>query len=337
MAHAAPPSPSAPRSRGVPKNLLIVALCLLVGGAAAFALREPGASEALPVESGVSDGGTGVPTGGSVVPMGGPEVPTRDAKRAEVDPRSPQRLPPGPDKRQAPADVWCEGLSVERCGAYPQDCEVGVYCDGVRFCRARAEFPSQETCAGEGILGASVACCPGLVPRCGEPRGEGGTCDSQKGEVSEPVCVRCGDGVCGPFEQACNCPEDCAPSEARPKVRYRGPRPEGPEDFALDASSTPGQCLDIGATQEDIRGCLRAWRESLFGPRTAAELQQAEDFKPFTPSDLDLMGCLELPSSYTDRRSETSQEGCIEALYQRTQDARLDKVRWFSTVSRGAR
>ncbi|WP_338873226.1 hypothetical protein [Myxococcus stipitatus] len=331
-----------PWSQGVPKNLVIVALCLLVGGAAAFALREPRAPGALPVAPVVSDGGTGVPTGGPEVPTGGPEVPIRDGKKARltgayVDPRRPRRMPPGPEMRHGTADVWCEGLSLERCGKYPQDCEVGVYCDGVRFCRSQPRFPSPETCAGEGILGANVACCSGLVARCGIPEGGRGTCNPQQGDESEPVCIRCGDGMCGPFEQACNCPEDCAPSEARPKLRYRGLRPEGPEDFALDASAAPAQCLDTQPSPGAVHNCLVAWSESLFGLRTVAELERAEDLKPFTPFDLDLMRCLERSSSYAYRRSETSREGCIEALYRRTRDSRLDKLRWFSTLSGGAR
>ncbi|QSQ12286.1 hypothetical protein [Myxococcus landrumensis] len=342
MAQAAPPP-----HRSVTKNLLVVALCLLVGGAAAFALRAPSAPEAPPMEpvdAGVPTGGPGVPTKEPGVPKKGPVVPTRNVKMARldgafVDPRIPRRMPPGPKSRQKNAAVWCEGLSVERCGGYRKDCEVGVYCDGVRFCRSRAEFPTEETCAGEGILGASVACCLGLVSRCGVPSGGREACDPQKGDESEPVCIRCGDGVCGPFEQSCNCPEDCATSEARPKLRFQGPWPKGasPDDVAPEGTTAPGQCLDTQASPEDVHRCLESWSEGLFGLRHSAELQRVEDLKPFTPFDLDVMSCLERWSSYAARRSETSREGCIEALYQRTRDSRLDKLRWFSSSYGGSR
>ncbi|QSQ12284.1 hypothetical protein [Myxococcus landrumensis] len=336
MAQAAPPP-----HRSVTKNLWVVALCLLVGGAAAFALREPSAPGAPPMDT----GDAGVPTKEPAVPTKGPGVPTRDAKTARLDgprhnPRIPRRMPEGPEFRQKTADVWCEGLSAERCGSYPRDCEVATYCDGVRFCRSQADFPSQETCAAEGILGANVACCPGLVPRCGVPSGARGACNAQQEEAAEPVCIRCGDGVCGVFEQACNCPEDCATSEARPKVRYQGLRPEGPpaqDAFVPEGAATPGQCLDILASPEAIHACLESWSDSLFGLRRVDDLQRVENLKPFTPFDLDLMRCLERSSSYSARRSDTSREGCIEALSQRTRDSRLDKLRWFSTLSRGGR
>ncbi|AGC49046.1 hypothetical protein MYSTI_07774 [Myxococcus stipitatus DSM 14675] len=336
MAQAAPP----PR-RGVTKNLLVVALCLLVGGAVASVLREPSVPRTLPreaVDAGVLTGGPAVPTQGPKVPKEEPKVPIREVRTARldgpfVDPRVPRRMPPGRTARPKNAAVWCEGLSVERCGSHREDCEVGAYCDGVRFCRSRPEFPSAEACAAEGILGANVACCSGLVARCGVPAGGRGACNPQKGDESEPVCIRCGDGVCGPFEQACNCPEDCATSEARPKLRFQGPWPQGvaPDGAAPEGTTAPGQCLDTQASPEGVLRCLESWSEGLFGLRRSAELQRVEDLESFTPFDLDLMRCLERGSSYAARRSETSREGCLEALYQRTQDSRLDKLRWFSS------
>ncbi|WP_338873231.1 hypothetical protein [Myxococcus stipitatus] len=346
-------SPS--RSPGIAKNVLTVALFLLVGGAVAFALwapspSAPGAPPMEPVafEPVAFDAGATVATGAPVVPEGGPVmsaegvpvVPPGDeeldrlSSARRVEPRRPERIGWGPALR-----VWCEGLPVEHCGKYPKDCEVGVYCDGERFCR-RKELPSgQETCAGEGIQGAVVACCPGLVARCGAPSG-GETCDPQKGDESEPVCIRCGDGVCGPLEQPCNCPEDCAPSEARPKLRYQGLWPEGlasKDAHAPVGTTTPGQCLDARRSPESIHRCLVSWGEGLFGLSRAAELRRVDVLVAFTPFDVDLMGCLELASSYSRRRSESSREGCLEALYQRTQDPRLDKLRWFSSKYGGGR
>ncbi|AGC49044.1 hypothetical protein MYSTI_07772 [Myxococcus stipitatus DSM 14675] len=311
-------------ARGVTKNLQVVALCLLTGGAVAFALREPSAPEVSsmgPVESGV--------------PRGAPEVPSRSEEARLVEARpGPSALEEEPAERPDAADVWCEGLSVERCGEYPQDCEAAVYCDGVRFCRAQERSRGQESCAGEGLHVGGRACCPGLVSRCGA-RLKDETCDSGE-ETSEPVCLRCGDGVCGVYEQACNCPEDCATSEARPKVHHRGLMPKGPPS-ELEKAATPGQCLDIHATAGGVHSCLESWSEALFGLSDADALPRVENLAPFTPFDIDLMRCLERWGSYAERRSETSREGCIEALYRRTQDARLDKLRWFSTLSEDSR
>ena len=358
-----------PRHQGVTKNVLIVVPCLLAGGAAAFVTLYPERLSAWMSRSDPSgersneltrvEGGQGpltvplrlppTPDGGAVVASGDAAILGREAEaasedewrerfgRAWPDPRTPRRMPPGSEERESVVKVWCEGLPLARCGWYPKDCEVAVYCDGTRFCRSQESYPSQETCAAEGILGASVACCPGLVARCGVPSGSG-TCDRQEGSDAEPVCLRCGDGVCGPLEQACNCPEDCAPSEARPRVRHQGVWPEGAAARGVRAPKgtlLPGQCLDARKTPEDIQRCLVSWSEGLFARRRAAELQRVENLAPFTPFDVDLMACLERASSYDDRRSETSREGCIETLFRRTQDARLDKLRWYSFTYRG--
>ncbi|AGC49042.1 hypothetical protein MYSTI_07770 [Myxococcus stipitatus DSM 14675] len=344
----------ASRGQGLTKNVFGVALCLLVGGGVAFALRESKAPRPLPpgpVEpaGGVGgaqggpvdfDGGTQVSAGARVGPTDEAEPPSlgRQADSAfcdEVVPPMPHRMSWGGPRTDV--KVWCEGLSVERCGKYPKSCEVGIYCDGVRFCRSQSEHPSQEPCAGEGVQGASVACCPGLVARCGVPLASE-TCSPQTEDESEPVCLRCGDGVCGPLEQACNCPEDCAPSEARPKLRYRGWWPEGAwskKGVAPDLTATPGQCLDARSSPEGIHRCMVSWSAGLFGLRRAAELRRVENLELFTPFDVDLMACLERASSYAHRLSETSREGCLEALYQRTQDSRLGKVRWYSLTYKG--
>ncbi|WP_342377253.1 hypothetical protein NVS55_38240 [Myxococcus stipitatus] len=307
----------------VTKNLLVVALCLLTGGAVAFALREPSPPEAPsmgPVDSGV--------------PPGTPEVPSRSVEVRPVEARQAPSIPEEVPEASPAADVWCEGLSAERCGEYPQDCEAASYCDGVRFCRRQEPGRGQGTCVGEGSPVGSGACCPGLAPRCGVEF-EDETCDTEaEGEPVEPVCLRCGDGVCSVFEQPCNCPEDCATSEARPKVYYRGLMPEGPS-WAAKGRSTPGQCLDTEPGPSKVQSCLQSWSEALFGLSDADALPRVENLAPFTPFDVDLMRCLERWGSYSERRSETSQEGCIEALYRRTRDARLDKLRWFSTQTRG--
>ncbi|MBZ4395057.1 hypothetical protein [Myxococcus sp. AS-1-15] len=203
MAPAAPQPPPDSRRRGVAKNLLFVIACLLVGGSAAFVvLHQDRPPDGLPIPE------VAVPK--AEAPKDPPPV-TKPLTGPYRDPRIPQRMPPGDELRRPTEDVWCEGLSVERCDDFPKDCELAAYCDGVRFCRTQPMYPNKAECAEEGVLGASVACCPGLVPRCGALEHHvGPRCDPIEGTTLESVCVRCGDGVCGKFEQVCNCPEDCA-------------------------------------------------------------------------------------------------------------------------------
>jgi hypothetical protein len=71
---------------------------------------------------------------------------------------------------------------------------------------------------GRPIPGSvSPSCCPGLQPRWGRVLGtdvppsmnpQGEEC---YGDLFTPYfCVACGDGICGPGENFCRCPEDCA-------------------------------------------------------------------------------------------------------------------------------
>jgi len=64
---------------------------------------------------------------------------------------------------------------------------------------------------GESFDGKDICslCCsglsrvhPGAVP-------DGGTACESMAPVSIFVCIRCGDGVCGEFENHCTCPADC--------------------------------------------------------------------------------------------------------------------------------
>ncbi len=60
-------------------------------------------------------------------------------------------------------------------------------------------------CAGEGPVGSGSPdlCCERLqVLAVADPI----TCESIKGGY---ICSDCGDGVCGTWENRCNCPEDC--------------------------------------------------------------------------------------------------------------------------------
>ena len=68
-----------------------------------------------------------------------------------------------------------------------------------------------SACTSEGqtysVHPASLQCCAGLtVVSCASPSSSG-TCQSC---VGASVCTRCGNGICGPGENYCNCPSDCS-------------------------------------------------------------------------------------------------------------------------------
>jgi hypothetical protein len=76
-------------------------------------------------------------------------------------------------------------------------------------------------CIGEGdVFDGKVVCafcCPPLESRAAvAPPGDnpGASCQERRLLVSLLVCVRCGDGRCGPGENDCNCPLDCPPEDA---------------------------------------------------------------------------------------------------------------------------
>jgi len=69
----------------------------------------------------------------------------------------------------------------------------------------------EDCCIPEGGEGPVVPggpeCCPGLV-ELAKYFIEDGMCIPMVGVF---VCTSCGDGICGPGEDVCNCPEDCVP------------------------------------------------------------------------------------------------------------------------------
>ena len=98
-------------------------------------------------------------------------------------PSSPE--PAGPAATRPLADVWCEGLPAERCGAFEKECHVATYCDGQRFCTSR-QGPRRLTCGENGYSGGEVACCEGLLARCGKMTGDT-TCDDERDSEQRPM------------------------------------------------------------------------------------------------------------------------------------------------------
>jgi hypothetical protein len=93
--------------------------------------------------------------------------------------------------------------SIDGCPAGLHPTDFGDCVEGTVCC-----VPG-EHCFDEGQIFDSDFdvgnCCPGLV-EVGNAKGSGNPCSSQTKHRS--ICTACGDGVCGPFENPCNC-QDC--------------------------------------------------------------------------------------------------------------------------------
>ncbi|MDP2652639.1 MAG: hypothetical protein Q8Q08_01265 [Candidatus Omnitrophota bacterium] len=91
-------------------------------------------------------------------------------------------------------------------------CELVPDCSGGKACyeRRRDELPM---CGDTGYPWPDAECCDGMVRRCGIDFIDG-RCDMEgkNSTYAAPVCLPCGDGTCGQFENKCNCPEDCSPA-----------------------------------------------------------------------------------------------------------------------------
>ena len=103
----------------------------------------------------------------------------------------------------------CLKIASEHC---PTDtCEVLMGCSQQEVCYPK-DPRGPASCGDLAYAGQDVACCEGLVKKCGVEFFDG-TCDmiGQYTEHSVPLCLPCGNGICNQFENRCNCPEDCTP------------------------------------------------------------------------------------------------------------------------------
>jgi len=101
----------------------------------------------------------------------------------------------------------CTGIPTDKC---PQQyCAVMTNCSEEEVCHYKMEGEPAK-CGDLAYAGQDVACCPGLVQRCGIEFLDG-NCDMEgRNSVYDlPICIPCGNDICDQFENRCNCPEDC--------------------------------------------------------------------------------------------------------------------------------
>lgn len=103
--------------------------------------------------------------------------------------------------------VKCTDIPADKC---PTDyCSMMMDCSGKKICHFQM-LGEKAQCGDLAYAGQDVECCPGLIRRCGIEFLDG-ACDMEgKNSIYNlPICVPCGDKICGNFENRCNCPEDC--------------------------------------------------------------------------------------------------------------------------------
>ncbi|MCA9538515.1 MAG: hypothetical protein KC620_06475 [Myxococcales bacterium] len=125
------------------------------------------------------------------------------------------------------APECCAGLFPTSCDAPLADGTCPEGCDGASICTACGDGRcglgenicncpldcDDAACAGAGevvpVVPGAPMCCQGLSPiGCDRPAADG-SCGADPC-VGAFVCAACGDGVCGPGENPCNCAVDCA-------------------------------------------------------------------------------------------------------------------------------
>ncbi len=101
----------------------------------------------------------------------------------------------------------CTVITADQCPS--QYCVVMDDCAGEKICHYPMGGEPAE-CGDLAYAGQNVECCEGLVRRCGIEFLEG-ICEMEgkRSVYNLPICIPCGDGICGQFENRCSCPEDC--------------------------------------------------------------------------------------------------------------------------------
>ena len=163
----------------------------------------------------------------------------------------------------------CPRISAADC---PLDyCAVMTDCSDEKICQYQMQGEKPQ-CGDLAYAGQDVECCDGFVKRCGVEFLDG-RCDLEgKNSVYNlPICIPCGDGVCGQFEDRCNCPEDCqrkfkepaelkntlekntafsAGNDREPSLQHKVPQPAefpAPKIIEFAPQKTPKSIVQDGA------------------------------------------------------------------------------------------
>lgn len=100
----------------------------------------------------------------------------------------------------------CVAFDFDNCPL--ESCHIMTDCKGKEICYYKLSGEPPE-CGGTSYYGQDVACCEGLIKRCGRVL-EDGSCDTNSGGYNNlPHCIPCGNKICDQFENRCSCPEDC--------------------------------------------------------------------------------------------------------------------------------
>ena len=119
----------------------------------------------------------------------------------------------------------CEGTSPVECREFARNecipcnelprclpCGDGVCGPGENLCNCDSDCDFEVECyeAGQQVPNVPDApgCCGDLVAIGCDRAGPGGLCEPCEGSTT---CSPCGNGVCDPAENNCNCPVDCQP------------------------------------------------------------------------------------------------------------------------------
>lgn len=149
----------------------------------------------------------------------------------------------------------CKAIQAKDCPL--EHCAVMTDCSDNKICHYQMAG-EKPACGDLSYGGQEVECCPGLVKRCGLQFLEG-HCDMEgKNSIYNiPICIPCGDGICGQFEDRCNCPEDCRLKKKEPVnlqlLKDHFPKRDGVQlkDVQLNMiEETPPRIIEIPAANK---------------------------------------------------------------------------------------
>jgi hypothetical protein len=213
----------------------------------------------------------------------------------------------GENPCNCPAD--CTNLPVDLCGLAGGQCvdvcnEGGLaeYVVDDAGCKEGAVccVPQENACLGlgGGFLDFDTAgkCCAGLTPSNDCDPLPDGSCSCPKCPCY--LCLPCGDGQCGPFENACNCPADCAPAAtllpgtqsecqgafpAQAGMPAAAPQPVGDDGAGIATLTVEGSTLTLfhEGLKQNCCAVVQVW--ATVDAATHAIRLEEKPAEPYTP------------------------------------------------------